>query len=124
MTLFALFVSLRTLRELITRVAARMSTLHALVHAHSTSASASSSFSSSQQAEQAQAEVAALVAYIDDALGPLEKGVKRVERRVDKLRAMQGVPPGENGENGKGSRTNTNTVFVPAPPKPPELLAG
>ncbi|KAJ7446143.1 hypothetical protein FB451DRAFT_1567962 [Mycena latifolia] len=140
MTLFALLASLRPLRELVTRVAARTSTLHALVHAHSASASSSSLAQVEVEALRKQlarlearvaAQDGALVAYVDDALAPVEKAVRRVERRVDKLRARQGVPllktaVGERGEKGEGSRTNTNTntVFVPAPPKPPGLLAG
>ncbi|KAJ7455579.1 hypothetical protein FB451DRAFT_1564980 [Mycena latifolia] len=107
-TLFALFASFHPLRELITRAAARTSTLHALVHAHSAS-------SISPSAQRAQAELEALrtqlarlearvaaqdgvlTAYVDNALTPLEKG---------------------------GNGKETHTVFVPASPKPLGLLAG
>ncbi|KAJ7438073.1 hypothetical protein FB451DRAFT_1570485 [Mycena latifolia] len=134
-TLFAFLTSLRPLRELITRVAARSSTLHALAHSHS-SPSPSSQVDAEVEAlrnrlARLEARVAAqdgaLVTYVDDALAPVEKAVRRVERRVNKLRTRQAVPHLKTstagaaaGEKGKSA----NTVFVPAPPKPPGLLAG
>ncbi|KAJ7435324.1 hypothetical protein FB451DRAFT_1464352 [Mycena latifolia] len=76
------------IRQLVTRVAARTSTLHALVHAHSHSSSSPSSQHAAAAAEvealrsrlsRLEARVAAqdgaLAAYVDDALAPVEKGI-------------------------------------------------
>jgi hypothetical protein len=52
-----------------------------------------------------------LYAYVDDALSPLETGVRRVERRVGKLRTNAKSRP-------KETTTTNNTIFVPAQPKP------
>ncbi|KAJ7455575.1 hypothetical protein FB451DRAFT_1407888 [Mycena latifolia] len=85
---------------------------------------------------QVAAKAGALTAYVDDALAPVEKVVRRAERRVDNLRARQGVPllkivphlkttagaEAGAGETGRGK--GTHTVLVPAPSKQPGLLAG
>ncbi|KAJ7436638.1 hypothetical protein FB451DRAFT_1417348 [Mycena latifolia] len=123
MTLFALLASFRPLREFKMRTAAHTSTLHALVH--SASSPSLSSFASSVQVQEERGALstrlarleAQVAAYVDDALAPVEKGVRRVERRVDKLRARQGVPllktaVGEKEQTGSRTNTNTNTVHL------------
>ncbi|KAK6977238.1 hypothetical protein R3P38DRAFT_3237615 [Favolaschia claudopus] len=66
----------------------------------------------------------ALYAYIEDAVAPLEKGVRRVERRVGKLKnnvkkqreeviVLGNAGAGGKGK-GKGKSGMTNTIFVPA----------
>ncbi|KAF7344922.1 hypothetical protein MVEN_01654600 [Mycena venus] len=61
---------------------------------------------------------AAMYAYVEDALAPLEKGVRRVERRVGKLRAAKQelvAVAAEASAKGGGMTTTNNTIFVPAP---------
>ncbi|KAK7030036.1 hypothetical protein R3P38DRAFT_3188980 [Favolaschia claudopus] len=135
-TLFGLITAIRPLRELVSRVSTRTSTLHDQIH--NTTASASSRRPSSAtkdedlallraqlaRVEQSLADLVAreegLYAYVEDALTPLEKGVRRVERRVGKLknnvkkqREEVMVSAGGKGK-GKGKSGMTNTIFVPA----------
>ncbi|KAK7022520.1 hypothetical protein R3P38DRAFT_2780533 [Favolaschia claudopus] len=82
--------------------------------------------------EQALADLTArdeaLYAYVEDAVAPLEKGVRRVERRVGKLKSnvrkqreevivlnnsSTGAGKGK-GKGKSGGMTNANTIFVPA----------
>ncbi|KAJ7693717.1 hypothetical protein B0H14DRAFT_3531062 [Mycena olivaceomarginata] len=94
-SLFGLAIALRPLRELVSRVISHTSALHSRVHAHSARSSASRD--KNDDAESTQAQLAALRAQVarlelavaqlaapdrEDALAPLEKGVRRVERRV------------------------------------------
>ncbi|KAJ7455583.1 hypothetical protein FB451DRAFT_1407894 [Mycena latifolia] len=101
-----------------------LSTLYALVHSHSPSSPSSQHADAGAEVEalctclayleaRVAAQDGALAAYFDDALAPVEKGAGRA--------ALEDFSGGK-GET--GSRTNTNTVFVPAPPKLPGLLAG
>ncbi|KAJ7718033.1 hypothetical protein B0H14DRAFT_637068 [Mycena olivaceomarginata] len=86
--LFGLATALRPLRELVSRT----STLHSQVHAHSPRSSSSRDKNGDAESTQAQlaalraqvarlelavAQLAALYAYVEDALAPLEKGVRR-----------------------------------------------
>ncbi|KAK6977231.1 hypothetical protein R3P38DRAFT_3295541 [Favolaschia claudopus] len=141
-TLFGLITAIRPLRELVSRVSTRTSTLHDQIH--NTTASSSSHHRPSSatkdgelaslraqlaRLEQALADLTArdeaLYAYVEDAVAPLEKGVRRVERRVGKLKnnvkkqqevIVSGSNPGAGGKGkGKGrSGGGMNTIFVPA----------
>ncbi|KAJ7794736.1 hypothetical protein B0H14DRAFT_3496741 [Mycena olivaceomarginata] len=128
----------------------RTSTLHSQVHAHS--ARSSSSRDKNGDAESMQAQLAALraqvarlelavaqlaapdredalYAYVEDALAPLEKGVRRVERRVGRLRAgrkeLEGASPSHSGSvaGASGSKSKSKTIFVPAQPTFPHTTA-
>jgi ribosome-associated translation inhibitor RaiA len=108
-----------------------MSTLHSQVHAHS---ARSSSRDKNDDAESTQAQLAALraqvagqlvapdredalYAYVEDALAPLEKGVRRVERRVGRLRVgHKELEASPNGIADGSSKTKSKTVFVPVSP--------
>ncbi|KAJ7657656.1 hypothetical protein DFH06DRAFT_1327737 [Mycena polygramma] len=134
-TIFFLLTALRPLRELTSRLSTRTSTLHTYVHTLPSFPSPSSSTSPAAmdgQMAELQGKVArleatvarlaqredALYGYVEDALAPIEKGVRRVERRVGKLRSAR-----KNGElalltaGGAGtSGTKSNgTIFIPAP---------
>ncbi|KAJ7318358.1 hypothetical protein DFH08DRAFT_1086595 [Mycena albidolilacea] len=124
--LFDLTTALRPLRELVSRVVSRTSTLHSQVHAHSPRSSSSRDKNADAESTQAQlaalrAQVAhlelavaqlaapdwedALYAYVEEALAPLEKGVRRVERRVGRLRAGRKELEGVSKDPiGSGSR--------------------
>ncbi|KAJ7500828.1 hypothetical protein B0H11DRAFT_2225213 [Mycena galericulata] len=129
-TLFALLTALRPLRELVSRVSARTSTLHTLIH----SPPPPSSHSYSTHVEKGEFEelkshlarldaelrklrkenreaMQAVEVYVEGALTPLEDGVRRVERRVGKLRAAS--KSGRKGEIGNGKVDGT--IFVPVP---------
>ncbi|KAJ6457645.1 hypothetical protein C8R45DRAFT_563768 [Mycena sanguinolenta] len=97
--LFALVTAIRPLRELAARISTRTSTLQAIVCAHTSPPPLSSSQSASETEVAAlkepvarlEAAVKALVerdaamyAYVEDALAPIERGMRRVERRVAK----------------------------------------
>ncbi|KAJ7795327.1 hypothetical protein B0H14DRAFT_3496065 [Mycena olivaceomarginata] len=136
--LFRLLTALRPLRELVSRIVSRTSTLHSQVHAHS--ARSSSSRDKNGDAESTQAQLAALraqlarlelavaqlaapdredalYAYVEDALAPLEKGVRRVEKRVGRLRAgRKELEASPNGIADGSSKSKSKTVFVPASP--------
>jgi hypothetical protein len=125
-TIFALFTGIRPLRELVMRITSRTSTLHALVHAHAAPTLDPHVADLRAQLAHLEATVAQLVqreealyAYVEDAVAPLEKGVRRVERRVGKLRNAK------KELVAAGTTTHTNTIFVPAPAKrsPQSLIA-
>ncbi|KAJ7156229.1 hypothetical protein C8R46DRAFT_1040767 [Mycena filopes] len=121
-TIFGLLTALRPLRELITRISARTSTLHTHIHAHAAPVpSALTPEVLSLRKKVAALETAftrlaerdeALYAYVEDALAPIEKGVRRVERRVGKLRTNAkkelALPP----------QGRPNTIFMPAQQRP------
>ncbi|KAJ7749675.1 hypothetical protein B0H16DRAFT_1551055 [Mycena metata] len=125
-TIFGLLTALRPFRELISRITTRTSILHAHVHAHS--APSVSSTPSPELADLRKKVVAletalarlserdeALYAYVEDALAPIEKGVRRVERRVGKLRtSAKKEVLSLNAPGASGSGTRPNTIFVPA----------
>ncbi|KAJ7795322.1 hypothetical protein B0H14DRAFT_107352 [Mycena olivaceomarginata] len=140
--LFGLVTALRPPRELVSRT----STLHSQLHAHP--ARSSSSRDKNGDAESTQAQLAALraqvaclelaveqlaapdredalCAYVEDALAPLEKGVRRVERRVGRLRAgrkeLDGASPSHSSAS--SSTSKSKTIFVPAQPKFPHPTA-
>ncbi|KAJ7622483.1 hypothetical protein FB45DRAFT_753270 [Roridomyces roridus] len=122
-SIFALLTGLRPLRELTARITSRTSILHTQSHAY-TAPPPPPPTAPDAQVAALTAQVAALEAavarltqreealytYVEDALAPLEKGMRRVERRVGKLRAARKAeqepePPVTPG----GS-----TIFVPA----------
>ncbi|KAJ6542940.1 hypothetical protein B0H19DRAFT_1380980 [Mycena capillaripes] len=120
-TLFFLLTSFRPLRELTQRITSRTSTLHARVHAHTAPAPPDPQLAELRAHVARLEEVVksmveredAVYAYVEDALAPLEKGVRRVERRVGKLRGAK-----KNGElavltAGMAGATN-KTIFVHA----------
>ncbi|KAJ7085448.1 hypothetical protein B0H15DRAFT_846967 [Mycena belliarum] len=120
-TVFALLTGLRPLRELVTRIATRTSTLHAHVHAHT---APPAPHPDTPELDALRARLAALearletredslYAYVEDAVAPLEKGVRRIERRVGKLRTKDKQP---------ALTHSSNTIFVPAQ-RTPSLLA-
>ncbi|KAJ6600352.1 hypothetical protein DFH09DRAFT_1355661 [Mycena vulgaris] len=115
-TLFALVTALRPLREFVSRISSRTSTLHAHVHAHAAPPHGADLADLRAHLARLEARLAkredALYAYVEDAVAPLEKGVRRMERRVGKLRAKKERDP---------VTTTNNTIFVPAPPKPPPV---
>ncbi|KAJ7145558.1 hypothetical protein C8R44DRAFT_972632 [Mycena epipterygia] len=119
-TIFAFFTALRPLRELVSRISTRTSTLHAHVHAHTAPPPSSATEELRAQVARLEADIArlarreeALYAYVEDALAPIEKGVRRVERRVGKLRTAK-----------KERDAGVNTIFVPAQQtKPPPTYA-
>ncbi|KAJ7019732.1 hypothetical protein C8F04DRAFT_1275954 [Mycena alexandri] len=127
-TIFGLLTALRPLRELISRITNRTSILHAHVHAHSAPFPSSSNTLNPElldlrkkvfALETALARLAkrdeALYAYVEDALAPIEKGVRRVERRVGKLRTnAKKEALSLNAPSGSGGGTRPNTIFVPA----------
>ncbi|KAJ7737178.1 hypothetical protein DFH07DRAFT_985756 [Mycena maculata] len=123
-SIFAFFTAVRPLRELVSRISARTSTLHAHVHAHTAPTADPQVDALRAQVAKLEATVAklaqredALYAFVEDAVAPLEKGVRRVERRVGKLRAKKDVPARE-------ATPPTNTIFIPAQrPKTPSLLS-
>ncbi|KAJ6489970.1 hypothetical protein C8R45DRAFT_1213359 [Mycena sanguinolenta] len=122
-SLFALVTAIRPLRELAARIATRTSTLHAIVHAHAApppSPSDTDVTALKDQVRRLEATVKALVerdeavyAYVEDALVPIERGVRRVERRVGKLKSAA-----KKASVPEASASACNTIFVPAPPKP------
>ncbi|KAJ7477952.1 hypothetical protein B0H11DRAFT_2234287 [Mycena galericulata] len=146
-TLFALLTALRPLRELITRVSARTSTLHTIIHAPPPP---SSHFSSTHAVERREVEelkiqlgrldaelrrlrkenseaMQAVEVYVESALTPLEDGVRRVERRVGKLRAASKSTvgtSGKKGENLNGKADGTTFIPAPAPPSSPKGVLG
>jgi hypothetical protein len=73
----------------------------------------------------------ALYTYVEDALAPLEKGVRRVERRVGRLRTgrkeLEGASPSHSspaaGASSSSSKSKSKTIFVPAQPKYPHTTA-
>ncbi|KAJ7787758.1 hypothetical protein B0H14DRAFT_3892889 [Mycena olivaceomarginata] len=69
----------------------------------------------------------ALYAYVEDALAPLEKGVRRVERRVGRLRAgrkeLEGASPSHSSSAAGASKSQSKTIFVPAQPTSPHTTA-
>ncbi|KAJ7787545.1 hypothetical protein B0H14DRAFT_3892996 [Mycena olivaceomarginata] len=145
--LFGLVTALRPLRELVSRVVSRTSTLHSQVHAHSPRSS--SSRDKSADAESTQAQLVALRAQVarlelavaqlaapdredalyEDALAPLEKGVRRVERRVGRLRAgrkeLEGASQSASPAAGASSsgKSRSKTIFVSAQPQFPHTTA-
>ncbi|KAJ7615177.1 hypothetical protein B0H17DRAFT_1115912 [Mycena rosella] len=130
-TLFALLTALRPLRELVSRLTARTSTLHALVHTHPAPPAphAAEIRELRDKLERLEQRLAAredaLYGFVEDAVGPIERDVRRVERRVGKLRAKElSAKELSAPAQDKGS-TTAKTIFVPAPPKPtpPSLLA-
>ncbi|CAK5271003.1 unnamed protein product [Mycena citricolor] len=122
-TLFALATALRPLSELVSRITKRTSTLHARVHAHTAPAGPDPALAlelSDLKAQVARLETvimrmsqrdAELYAFVEDALQPLEKNVRRMERRVGKLRAAQQQRKDTNGAAG----ATPKTIFVSAP---------
>ncbi|KAJ7789814.1 hypothetical protein B0H14DRAFT_3161836 [Mycena olivaceomarginata] len=146
--LFGLVTALRPLRELVSRT----STLHSQVHAHSARSSSLRDKNADAGSTQAQlavlrAQVArlelavaqlaapdrgdALYAYVEDALAPLEKSLRRVERRVGRLRAgrkeLEGASQSHSssaaGASSSSSKSKSKTIFVPAQPKFPHTTA-
>ncbi|KAJ7787538.1 hypothetical protein B0H14DRAFT_279768 [Mycena olivaceomarginata] len=139
--LFGLATALRPPRELVSRT----STLHSQVHAHL--ARSSSSRDKNGDAESTQAQLAALraqvarldlavaqlaapdqedamYAYVEDALAPLEKGVRRVERRVGRLRAGRKELEGASqSHSSSAAGSKSKTIFVPAQPQFPHTTA-
>ncbi|KAJ7693115.1 hypothetical protein B0H14DRAFT_3905950 [Mycena olivaceomarginata] len=136
---------------LVSRVVSHTSTLHSQVHAHSARSSPPSR-DQNADAESTQAQLAALraqvarlelavaqlaapdredalYAYVEDALAPLEKGVRRVERRVGRLRAgrkelvgaSQSASPAAGASSSGKSRSKT--IFVSAQPQFPHTTA-
>jgi hypothetical protein len=68
----------------------------------------------------------ALYAYVEDALAPLEKGVRRVEWRVGRLRAGRKELEGASQSHSAGASSSKNkskTIFVPAQPQYPHTTA-
>ncbi|KAJ7875476.1 hypothetical protein B0H14DRAFT_3130660 [Mycena olivaceomarginata] len=145
--LFGLLTALRPLRELVSRIVSRTSTLHSQVHAHP-ARSSSSPRDKNDGAESTQAQLAALraqvarlelvvaqlaaperedalYAYVEDALAPLEKGVRRVERRVGRLRAGRKELEGasQSHSSASSSKNKSKTIFVPAQPQFPHTTA-
>ncbi|KAK7030040.1 hypothetical protein R3P38DRAFT_3353840 [Favolaschia claudopus] len=110
--LFGLITAIRPLRELVTRVSTHeVTTLRAQL----------------ARLEKALAELTArdeaLYAYVEDALTPLEKGVRRVKRREGKLKSnvkkqqeviVSGSNPGTGGKGKGKGKSRMNTIFVPA----------
>ncbi|KAK6977246.1 hypothetical protein R3P38DRAFT_3476671 [Favolaschia claudopus] len=141
-TLFGLITAIRPLRELVSRISTRTSTLHDQIHNTSSASSRREQRHSSAtkdevaalraqlaRLEQALADLTArdeaLYAYVEDAVAPLEKGVRRVERRVGKLKnnvkkqreeviVLNHSSTGAGKGKGKGRSGMTNTIFVPA----------
>ncbi|KAJ7875480.1 hypothetical protein B0H14DRAFT_3437035 [Mycena olivaceomarginata] len=146
--LFGLVTALRPLRELVSRIVSRTSTLHSQVHAHSARSSSPRDKNDGAESPQAQlaalrAQVArlelavaqlaapdredALYAYVEDALAPLEKGVRRVERRVGRLRAerkeLEGASQSHSAARGSAAPLRSlpippHTTYVPPPLSP------
>ncbi|KAJ7691103.1 hypothetical protein B0H14DRAFT_3175693 [Mycena olivaceomarginata] len=128
--LFGLATALRPLRELVSRIVSRTSTLHSQVHAHPARSSLSSR-DKNGDAESTQAQLAALraqVARLELAVAQLAatrpggravRVVRRVERRVGRLRAGRKELEGA----AQSHSSKTKTVFVPAQPKPPHTTA-
>ncbi|KAK7022514.1 hypothetical protein R3P38DRAFT_2961237 [Favolaschia claudopus] len=123
-TLFGLITAIRPLRELVSRVSTRTSTLHDQIH--NTTASASSRRPSSATKDEDLASLRAQLARVEQSLADLvarEEGLyARVERRVGKLKnnvkkqreeVMVSAGAGGKGK-GKGKSGMTNTIFVPA----------
>ncbi|KAJ7500848.1 hypothetical protein B0H11DRAFT_2275600 [Mycena galericulata] len=137
-TLFALLTALRPLRELVTRISARTSTLQTLIHSPPPPSSSSlSSAVERKELEELKTRLARLDAelqrlrkenreamqavevYVEGALTPLEDGVRRVERRVGKLRAASKSTVGTSGKKGENLNGKADgTIFVPAPAPP------
>ncbi|KAJ6457637.1 hypothetical protein C8R45DRAFT_1221800 [Mycena sanguinolenta] len=85
------------------RIATRTSTLHTIVHAHT---------SPSPSPSPSDTDVAALKEQNEDASAPIERGVRRVEWCVGKLKSAA------KKASAPEARAACNTIFVPAPPKP------
>jgi hypothetical protein len=145
--LFGLATALRPPRELVSRIVSHTSTLHSQVHAHSARSSPPSR-DQNADAESTQAQLAALraqvarlelavtqlaapdredalYAYVEDALAPLEKGVRTVERRVGRLRAGRKELEGasQSHSSASSSKSKSKTIFVPAQPQYPHTTA-
>ncbi|KAJ7832999.1 hypothetical protein B0H14DRAFT_3871739 [Mycena olivaceomarginata] len=128
--LFGLATALRPLRELVSRIVSRTSTLHSQVHAHPVRSSSSRDKNADAESMQAQlaarlelavAQLAApdredaLYAYVEDALAPPEKGVRRVERRVGRLRAGTSE---SHSSSAAGASTGGRDSWFGGPPPP------
>ncbi|KAF7373143.1 OTU domain-containing protein [Mycena sanguinolenta] len=103
-SVFALVTAIRPLRELVSRISSRTSTLHSIVHAHT---------SLSQQSTSASTELAEL----KEKISRLEAAVKELagERRSGLCKGKEKEAASTSqGESG----TACKTIFVPAPPKP------
>ncbi|KAJ6458828.1 hypothetical protein C8R47DRAFT_1226857 [Mycena vitilis] len=147
-SLFFLLTALRPLRDLTSRLSSRNSTLHTFVHilpfpSHSSSIHACSGLKAVEdKTARLEATVArlaqredALYDYVKDALAPLEKGVRRVERRVDKLGsakkngelALLTGGTGAGASAGSSGTKSNGTIFIHAPAKqrlnPQSLIA-